>query len=578
MEIALISVCAVAKAVDLAPNLTRAAINLISMTPQPLPSAGFVSGLPIQSSPTTVSRTSKCPINRRVTNASTKLQPPPATTTTTTATAATTTTTTVSSPNRVVDANGASISTRTKVPSFAPSSISWPVVDDPSTVTILPPSTESEPDNVKTHTGLNPIENSTAAPVKEKPIIEENKETSTSTKSANGIAEWDVTVPIRSRTPPPPFREAVEKERMRESYYQDTKQERARARNNASNTASSGYVGQHKKLRSQRTSNLSEDSIRSYLQEIGQVKLLDSESELSLARDIKILSTLERVSVDFKVEFGVEPSQEVWAERAGVDARAFQTILRRGLRAKEHMVAANLRLVVSIAKKYVNRGLTFQDLIQEGSIGLIRGAEKFDPERGFKFSTYATWWIRQSITRAIADHSRPIRLPVHVNDTIASMKKVSRRLSMELKRNPTDHEIARELNIPVEKLRFFSRSSRSTLSIDTPVQRGSTGEDSAATLGSFIEWSGDTPEENTEKCLMREDMESVLNTLSARERDVVRMRYGFDDGRMKTLEEIGVIFEVTRERIRQIEAKALRKLRHPNRNAVLREYVYESSD
>lgn len=316
-----------------------------------------------------------------------------------------------------------------------------------------------------------------------------------------------------------------------------------------------------------------EDSVRRYLQEIGEVKLLDAETEISLAKDIAKLVHIENVSAHLRAIDGVEPSVPQWADAAGMDVPTFREVLRKGLRAKEHMVAANLRLVVSIAKKYMNRGLSFQDLIQEGSIGLIRGAEKFDANKGFKFSTYATWWIRQSITRAIADHSRPIRLPVHVNDTIALLRKTTKVLSSELNRAPTEKEIADRMQISTDKLRFLTRTSRSTLSLETPVSRDSS--DSAATLGTFIMWDGDTPEEKTMKNLMKEDLDNVLNTLSPRERDVVRMRYGLDDGRMKTLEEIGSIFEVTRERIRQIEAKALRKLRHPNRNAVLREYVYD---
>lgn len=328
-----------------------------------------------------------------------------------------------------------------------------------------------------------------------------------------------------------------------------------------------------KKKAGRRSTASGDDSIRSYLHEIGEVKLLNAESEINLAREIASLLELERVSARLKEVSGVDPTIPDWAAAAGMDIESFRDTLRRGLRAKEHMVAANLRLVVSIAKKYLNRGLTFQDLIQEGSIGLIRGAEKFDGNKGFKFSTYATWWIRQAITRAIADHSRPIRLPVHVNDTIAAIKKTTKMLHTELHRPPTETEIADKMQLSIEKLRFMARSGRSTISLETPI--GKDGRDSNATLGSFIVWDGDTPEDATMKSLLREDLENVLNTLSSRERDVIRMRYGFDDGKMKTLEEIGYIFDVTRERIRQIEAKALRKLRHPNRNAVLREYVYE---
>lgn len=328
-----------------------------------------------------------------------------------------------------------------------------------------------------------------------------------------------------------------------------------------------------KRSTASRSGPATDDSIRSYLHEIGEVKLLDAESEINLAREIAKLLELERISATLKDANGFEPAIPEWAAAADMDIEVFRDTLRRGLRAKEHMVAANLRLVVSIAKKYLNRGLSFQDLIQEGSIGLIRGAEKFDGNKGFKFSTYATWWIRQAITRAIADHSRPIRLPVHVNDTIAAIKKTTKLLSTEMNRPPTETEIAERLQISIEKLRFLSRSARATISLETPIGRD--GKDSNATLGSFIVWDGDTPEESTMKSLLREDLENVLNTLSPRERDVVRMRYGFDDGKMKTLEEIGCLFAVTRERIRQIEAKALRKLRHPNRNAVLRDYVYD---
>lgn len=316
-----------------------------------------------------------------------------------------------------------------------------------------------------------------------------------------------------------------------------------------------------------------DDSVRRYLHEIGEVHLLDAVSEIDLGRDIAKLVHMENVSARLKAMTGMDPSMTEWAAAAGMDVGRLRRVLKRGMKAKEHMVAANLRLVVSIAKKYLNRGLSFQDLIQEGSLGLIRGAEKFDVDKGFKFSTYATWWIRQSITRAIADQSRAIRLPVHVNDTLNCIRRTSKILSNELNRIPTEAEIATRMQIPVEKVRLIVKSSRTMISLETPMSRD--GKDSLATLGSFIMWDGESPEEHTMKMSLRADLENVLNTLSPRERDVVRMRYGFDDGRVKTLEEIGNIFAVTRERIRQIESKALRKLRHPNRNAVLREYVYD---
>lgn len=373
---------------------------------------------------------------------------------------------------------------------------------------------------------------------------------------------------------------ATRRQRQREYYYDDIASKPVRPRTRRPSRTSRKLVDAADVLdrdddrkKDHRHSACTDDSIRSYLHEIGEVKLLNADTEVKLAHQIAQLLELERVSAKLKDTTGVDPPIHDWAAAAGMEIEIFRITLREGLRAKEHMVAANLRLVVSIAKKYMNRGLTFQDLIQEGSIGLIRGAEKFDGNKGFKFSTYATWWIRQSITRAIADHSRPIRLPVHVNDTIAAIKKTTKLLTNEFNRPPVEAEIAERMQLSVEKLRFLSRSSRSTVSLETPIGRN--GRESTATLGSFIMWNGDNPEEATMKNLLREDLENVLNTLSPRERDVVRMRYGFDDGKMKTLEEIGSLFAVTRERIRQIEAKALRKLRHPNRNAVLREYVYE---
>mmetsp|Transcript_1010 Transcript_1010/g.3155 ORF Transcript_1010/g.3155 Transcript_1010/m.3155 type:complete len:482 (+) Transcript_1010:125-1570(+) len=326
--------------------------------------------------------------------------------------------------------------------------------------------------------------------------------------------------------------------------------------------------------RRRKKKNAARDSVRSYLQEIGRHKLLKAEHEIELARSIQILLKFERARSEFVEQVGREPSEPEWAEECGFSFEDFKRLLHQGQVAKEKMVAANLRLVVSIAKKYMNRGLSFQDLIQEGSIGLIKGTEKFDADKGFKFSTYATWWIRQAITRAIADFSRPIRLPVHINDTITALKKITKNLEAERGRPPTEAEIAEGMKVSVEKLRFIIRCSRTTLSLETPV--GGPNDKESTTVANFIEWQGETPEEQTEKSLLREDINTVLNTLSSRERDVIRMRFGLDDGNAKTLEEIGAHFSVTRERIRQIESKALRKLRNPTRNTALREYVYES--
>jgi RNA polymerase primary sigma factor len=311
-----------------------------------------------------------------------------------------------------------------------------------------------------------------------------------------------------------------------------------------------------------------EDSIRIYLQEIGRIRLLRAEEEIELARKIADLLELERIREKLRKQLGRFPSDREWATSVSMEFPAFQRRLYLGRKAKDKMVQSNLRLVVSIAKKYMNRGLSFQDLIQEGSLGLIRAAEKFDHEKGYKFSTYATWWIRQAITRAIADQSRTIRLPVHLYETISRIKKTTKILSQEMRRKPTEEEIATRMEMTIEKLRFIAKSAQLPISLETPI-----GKEEDSRLGDFIEADGETPEDEVSKNLLREDLENVLDTLSPRERDVLRLRYGLDDGRMKTLEEIGQIFNVTRERIRQIEAKALRKLRHPNRNSILKEYI-----
>lgn len=311
-----------------------------------------------------------------------------------------------------------------------------------------------------------------------------------------------------------------------------------------------------------------EDSIRVYLQEIGRIRLLRPDEEIELARKIADLLHLEELAAQFESDNGKLPDTKEWAALVEMPVIRFRRRLMLGRRAKEKMVQSNLRLVVSIAKKYMNRGLSFQDLIQEGSLGLIRAAEKFDHEKGYKFSTYATWWIRQAITRAIADQSRTIRLPVHLYETISRIKKTTKVLSQEFGRKPTEEEIAESMEMTIEKLRFIAKSAQLPISLETPI-----GKEEDSRLGDFIEADIENPEQDVAKNLLREDLEGVLATLSPRERDVLRLRYGLDDGRMKTLEEIGQIFDVTRERIRQIEAKALRKLRHPNRNAVLKEYI-----
>ena len=276
----------------------------------------------------------------------------------------------------------------------------------------------------------------------------------------------------------------------------------------------------------------SDDPVRIYLREIGRIALLSADQEIDLARRIEI---------------------------GGAD----------GAIAKRKLVQANLRLVVSIAKKYVGRGMLFLDLIQEGNLGLIRAAEKFDHERGYKFSTYATWWIRQAITRAIADQARTIRIPVHMVETINKLKKIQRKLAQDHGRKPTEEEIAGAMEISLSKLREIIKIAQDPISLETPV-----GTEQDSRLGDFIEDKDtETPATSVTQELLREDIIEIMRSLSPRECNVLRLRFGLDDGRQRTLEEVGQLFGVTRERIRQIEAKALRKLRHPNRSRRLREYI-----
>ena len=272
-----------------------------------------------------------------------------------------------------------------------------------------------------------------------------------------------------------------------------------------------------------------EDPVRMYLKEIGKVPLLSAEEEIELAK---------------RMELG---DQE----------------------AKKRLAEANLRLVVSIAKRYVGRGMLFLDLIQEGNLGLIKAVEKFDYRKGYKFSTYATWWIRQAITRAIADQARTIRIPVHMVETINKLIRVSRQLLQELGREPTPEEIAAEMNMPVERVREILKISQEPVSLETPI-----GEEEDSHLGDFIQDDNvPVPADAAAFTLLKEQLEEVLGTLTERERKVLTLRFGLEDGRARTLQEVGKEFNVTRERIRQIEAKALRKLRHPSRSRKLKDYL-----
>ncbi len=272
-----------------------------------------------------------------------------------------------------------------------------------------------------------------------------------------------------------------------------------------------------------------EDPVRMYLKEIGKVPLLSAEEEIELAK---------------RMEFGDED-------------------------AKKRLAEANLRLVVSIAKRYVGRGMLFLDLIQEGNLGLIKAVEKFDYRKGYKFSTYATWWIRQAITRAIADQARTIRIPVHMVETINKLIRVSRQLLQELGREPTPEEIAEEMSMPADRVREILKISQEPVSMETPI-----GEEEDSHLGDFIEDDKVlVPADAAAFTLLKESLVEVLGTLTEREQKVLRLRFGLDDGRARTLEEVGKEFNVTRERIRQIEAKALRKLRHPSRSRKLKDYL-----
>ncbi len=310
-----------------------------------------------------------------------------------------------------------------------------------------------------------------------------------------------------------------------------------------------------------------EDPVRMYLKEIGKVPLLSADEEIELAQNMEDGAVaIEKINV---LKGRLDGASEEEKAEIKEEIKTLQRDVDKGADAKKRLAEANLRLVVNIAKRYVGRGMLFLDLIQEGNLGLIKAVEKFDYKKGYKFSTYATWWIRQAITRAIADQARTIRIPVHMVETINKLIRVSRQLLQELGREPSPEEIAKEMSMPVERVREILKISQEPVSLETPI-----GEEEDSHLGDFIKDDNvPVPADAAAFTLLKEQLEEVLGTLTEREQKVLTLRFGLEDGRARTLEEVGKEFNVTRERIRQIEAKALRKLRHPSRSRKLKDYL-----
>ena len=315
-----------------------------------------------------------------------------------------------------------------------------------------------------------------------------------------------------------------------------------------------------------------EDPVRMYLKEIGKVQLLNADEEIELAKVIDEGSEYKQKCHELEKKLRKPESEEVkkaLTDELNALREKGGNIIEEGEAAKKRLAEANLRLVVSIAKRYVGRGMQFLDLIQEGNLGLIKAVEKFDYSKGYKFSTYATWWIRQAITRAIADQARTIRIPVHMVETINRLMRTQRTLLQELGREPTQEEIAKEMRMPVERVAEIQKISQEPVSLETPI-----GEEEDSHLGDFIQDDNvPMPADAAAYTLLKEQLLEVLGTLTDREQKVLRLRFGLDDGRARTLEEVGREFNVTREHIRQIEAKALRKLRHPSRSRKLKDFL-----
>lgn len=310
-----------------------------------------------------------------------------------------------------------------------------------------------------------------------------------------------------------------------------------------------------------------EDPVRMYLKEIGKVALLKAEEEMELAQKIESGNKAAEELIELKKQLATVDNDQKGALLSNIDK--LEKTEYEGQRAKDRLTEANLRLVVSIAKKYVGRGLTFLDLIQEGNIGLMKAVDKFDYTKGYKFSTYATWWIRQAITRGIADYSRTIRIPVHMVETINKVIRTHRQLVQDLGREPSNKELADTLNMTVERVEEILKLAAEPISLETPI-----GEEDDSSIGDFIKDENiKQPHDAANQTMLREELLKVLDTLTDREREILILRYGLNDDRARTLEEVGKEFHVTRERIRQIEAKALRKLRHPSRSKYIKDFM-----
>lgn len=327
------------------------------------------------------------------------------------------------------------------------------------------------------------------------------------------------------------------------------------------------------------------DSMRNYMKTMCNHDLLNKNEEIILAREIQVLIQWEEIREKLESELLRPPTYQEWASkiREDMSVAELKKQIRRSLRAKAALTESNIRLVVSIAKRYQKRGLSFQDLAQEGILGLTRACEKFDPERGFRFSTYASWWIKQSIMRAIADQGRTIRLPVHIHDQLSSLRKAGSELKAELGREPNVEEIAKHTSLTVKKIEFLNRVAMDSVSMEQEVKTsknkgsgaglGGKGGDNSLTVGDMMSDPESQPTEQASYQMLKDDISRLICTLNSREQAVIRMRFGLDDGKAKTLEEIGRRFSVTRERIRQIEARALHKLRQPYRNHSVKCYV-----